>query len=62
MLPNRRDPVYPPSPQPPAEKFNHEKGSSVDPELPDEKVSGVDNIEAAYKVYGKISKLFLFVG
>ena len=44
-----------PAPQSPAEKLNHEKGPRVDPESPDEKVSGIRNAEAAYEVYGESS-------
>ena len=55
-------PDHPPSFRPPAEKLDHENGSDVGPESPDEKVDGVRNAEAAYKVYGRISKWFLFVG
>lgn len=60
--PTDRLPAHLPSSQPSAERFGHETGSYVNPELPDEKTSGVRNAEAAYKVYGRISKWFLFVG
>jgi len=54
-------PADPPPPQHPAGKLDHEN-SYVDPGSPYEKVDGVRNAEAAYKVYGKISKWFLFIG
>lgn len=54
-------PVHSP-PQLPAGKFDHGTGSHVDPGSLDSKVGGVRNAEAAYKVYGRISKWFLFVG
>jgi len=55
-------PARPPSPQPLADKFDHGNGSYVDSGSPDDKIGGVRNAEAAYKVYGRISKWFLFIG
>jgi len=55
-------PAHPPSSQPSGGKLDREKNSYVDPGSPDEKVDGVRNAEAAYKVYGRFSKWFLFVG
>ena len=55
-------PAHPPPSQPPAGKLEREYSTYVDPVSPDEKVNGVLNAEAAYKVYGRFSKWFLFVG
>ena len=60
--PTDDSPVYMPPSQPAAEKLGHETSSRVDSESLDGKVRGVRNAEAAYKLYDRISKWFLFVG
>lgn len=52
--------AHSPSSQPPAGKLGRENSTYAG--SPDGKVDGVLNAEAAYKVYSRISKWFLFVG
>lgn len=51
-----------PSSHSPAEKIDQENGSYLGSESSAGKVDGARSAEAAYKVYGRTSKWFLFAG